>query len=362
MKQLSTILIVLATACGLAPGQSRPAMEFIHVAEDGSGFVTSATASRFVPWGFNYDRDFRMRLIEDYWEEEWATIEEDFREMKEMGANIVRLHLQFARFMDAADRPNEANHRRLERLVRVAEGLGLYLDLTGLGCYRKQDVPPWFDQLDEPQRWAAQASFWEAIARTCADRPGVFCYNLINEPVVPAGKLPSGQWLHPAALAGFHYVQHVALDPAGRDRHEIAQQWTRQMTAAIRKHDRRHMITIGMLPMAGSGLDPAKLADELDFIAVHVYPERGKLDDAIGTLKSFKISRKPQVIEETFPLHANAKELGEFITRSRGVASGCIGFYWGKTPDELEASPDISDKITLAWLNLFREMNPNLQP
>ena len=49
----------------------------------------------------------------------------------------------------------------------VAERTGLYLDLTGLGCYHKQDVPAWYDQLSEPERWAVQARFWAAIARTC---------------------------------------------------------------------------------------------------------------------------------------------------------------------------------------------------
>ena len=28
----------------------------------------------FVPWGFNYDRDYKMRLIEEYWDKEWNTV------------------------------------------------------------------------------------------------------------------------------------------------------------------------------------------------------------------------------------------------------------------------------------------------
>src|SRR4051812_38862001 len=78
------------------------------IAVDGSRFTND-----FTPWGFNYDRDYRFRLLEEYWEAEWPTVEQDFREMKALGANVVRIHLQFARFMDAPDRPNEANLARL---------------------------------------------------------------------------------------------------------------------------------------------------------------------------------------------------------------------------------------------------------
>ena len=29
-----------------------------------------------------------------------------------------------------------------------------------------------------------QARFWEAVAATCRNRPAVFCYDLMNEPIV----------------------------------------------------------------------------------------------------------------------------------------------------------------------------------
>ena len=33
-----------------------------------------------------------------------------------------------------------------------------------------------------------QARFWQAVAARCAASPAVFCYDLMNEPVVPGGK------------------------------------------------------------------------------------------------------------------------------------------------------------------------------
>ena len=90
---------------------------------------------------------------------------------------------------------------------------------------------------------------------------------------------------------------------------------------------------------------------------MHLYPERGKLDEALATLRGFAVG-KPVVVEETFPLRCGAAELGEFLDRSREHACGWIGFYWGKTPRELRASGTIGDALMLGWLELFRKGAP----
>jgi hypothetical protein len=129
--------------------------------------------------------------------------------------------------------------------------------------------------------------------------------------------------------------------------------------AAIRKHDARHLITVGLVPWSldrkgiTSGFVPDKVAAKLDFIAVHIYPEQKKLDEALETLKGFDIG-KPVVIEEMFPLKCSAEELGTFIDRSREHADGWMGFYWGKQPDEYRAGKTFADAATLAWLELFQ--------
>jgi len=192
------------------------------VAKDGDGFALLPSGRSFIPWGFNYDRDYKFRLIEDYWDTEWATVEQDFREMKELGANVVRVHLQFNKFMDRRDKPNQANLARLEKLIRLAEDVGLYIDVTGLGSYRAEDVPDWYKTMLEQEHWAAQTQFWEAIAKTCADRPGVFCYNLMNEPIVSDSQRPTGEWMHPLAIEGLHYVEFITstrLAVSGRRSH-----------------------------------------------------------------------------------------------------------------------------------------------
>src|SRR5688500_19616166 len=137
--------MVIFALCGCAAAQSgrvgpdaagRPArLDWVRPSEDGTHFVRGTTGERFVLWGFNYDRDDAGRLLEDYWADEWPTVVEDFREMKALGANVVRIHLQFHRFMTAPDRPDAANLDRLKKLVNLAEALNLYLDITGLGRY-----------------------------------------------------------------------------------------------------------------------------------------------------------------------------------------------------------------------------------
>ncbi|MCH1927968.1 hypothetical protein L6232_24530, partial [Shewanella sp. C31] len=78
----------------------------------------------------------------------------------------------------------------------------------------------------EEARWRVQGRFWEAIARQCAGSPAIFCYDLMNEPVVPGGKRQPGQWLGPA-FAGKHFVQFITLEQGDRPRDEIAQRWIR---------------------------------------------------------------------------------------------------------------------------------------
>jgi hypothetical protein len=108
-------------------------LDWIRTIPDASHFVCGKAGTRFVAWGFNYDHDAAGRLLEDYWIGEWQTVVSDFREMKALGANVARIHLQIARFMDSPAQPNAASLKQLTRLVKLAEATGLYLDLTGLG-------------------------------------------------------------------------------------------------------------------------------------------------------------------------------------------------------------------------------------
>lgn len=370
MTDRARMCVFLAVAAVLVATLVREAsaadLDWIRVSEDRRGFVQEKSGRPFVAWGFNYDHDETGRLIEDYWEAEWAKVVEDFGEMKALGANVVRIHLQVGKFLDAADKPNQKSLEQLAKLVTLAEKTGLYLDLTGLACYHKKDVPAWYDALDEARRWQAQAKFWEAIAATCKESPAIFCYDLMNEPVSPASDKPAADWLGPA-LGDKHFVQYISRERNGRERPEIARLWIHQLVAAIRQHDRRHMVTLGLVPWSldkpglTSGFVPAKCCEELDFVAVHLYPESKKLSESLDTLKGFAIG-KPVIVEEVFPLGCSAEDLGKFMDDARPHCAGWIGFYWGKTQAEYEQGTTIADAITAAWLKLFVAKRPEVAP
>jgi hypothetical protein len=342
-----------------------PALELIRIGQDGRSFAREKTGAPFVAWGFNYDRDASGRLLEDYWNAEWSTVEGDFREMRELGANVVRVHLQLGKFMSSAREANTNSLARLARLVGLAEQNGLYLDVTGLGCYDKGHVPAWYDSLNEAERWGVQARFWSAVAETCAGRPAVFCYDLMNEPILP-GEKPETDWLA-GELGGKYYVQRIALNLAGRTQEQVAKAWVDQLVAAVRERDRRHLVTVGEIPWAmvfpgAKSLFHSKgVGEALDFVSVHFYPERNQVNKAVEALSAYAVE-KPVVIGEMFPLKCTLEELDAFVTRSRPLTAGWIGFYWGKTIQEYRrGDASVSDLITREWLEYFQQKAPMMR-
>lgn len=338
----------------LARGNDLP---WIKLSPDGKQLISEDSGRPWKAWGFNYDHDSQGRLIEDYWTDEWPRVEGDLAEMRQLGANVARVHLQFGKFMQDARTPNQAALDQLAKLVREAERLRLYLDLTGLGCYHKKDVPAWYDTLSESERWDAQARFWQSIAKTVAQSPAVFCFDLMNEPVVPGGRRQDADWLGPP-FGDKHFVQCITLDQKERPRPEIACKWIDHLSAAIRQVDRRHLITVGLVdwsldrPGLTSGFVPKTIAPHVDFLCVHIYPEKGEINKALETLRGFAVG-KPVIVEETFPLRCSTAELVEFIDKSRDLSSGWLSFYWGSTPQELRGSPEIADAMMLDWLQAF---------
>ena len=345
----------------LIPYTTSSAMDFVQVSEDKSNFVLETENTQFIPWGFNYDHDENNRLIEDYWEKEWQKIEEDFMEMKDLGANVVRIHLQLGKFMKQHDKINTFAFYKLALLVKLAERSGLYLDITGLGCYHKKDVPIWYDGLSEEERWDVQAQFWEAVAKTCANSPAIFCYNLMNEPVLPGNNKKETEWLL-GNFGGKYFVQRISLDLKGRSRQQVAKEWIEHLVTAIRKHDNHHLITVGVIPWAHV-FPKAKpffyskeVGKSLDFVSVHFYPKSGEIQKALTALKVYDIG-KPLVIEEIFPLNCTLDELRSFIISSKDSVDGWISFYWGKKVEDYSNSDGISGDIIKNWLTLFKKMS-----
>ena len=116
LKSLAIVALLVAASL---PPSSAAGLQWIQVSGDGQGFTMSDSGERFVPWGFNYDHEGDGKLLEDYWDDQWPTVESAFGEMKELGANVVRIHLQFGKFMRSPTEPRQHSLDQLRRLLQV---------------------------------------------------------------------------------------------------------------------------------------------------------------------------------------------------------------------------------------------------
>jgi hypothetical protein len=266
-------------------------LEIIKVSPDQEGFVLAPSGTKFIPWGHNYASvDILARLAKDP-----ARVEREFAEMKAAGTTVARVHPEFLHLMAGPDKTKPEGVQLLLKLLKIAEARGIYLKITGLANYTIKDRAEWYDKLDEAARWKAQAFFWEMIANACKDSPAVFAYDLVNEPV-PTGKPDEGWYM--GRMGDVEFCQRFTLTPGKRSGEDVMRDWTRMMIAAIRKHDGRHLITMGMFPFPGVY---KPIAEQLDFVSPHLYPKTGKVDEELKLLQQFDWG-KPIVIGETFPL------------------------------------------------------------
>jgi hypothetical protein len=346
VRQFVPIGLALLAACA-------PALPRVGI--DGSRFTLDNQP--WTPWGFNYDHDSDSRLMEEYWDKDWDRLAEDFREMKALGATVVRVHLQLSRYLKSPGEVDVDTLGRFSRLLRLAEDVGLRLDLTGACSYRKSATPAWYAEAPEAARWAMQARFWEAVASRAARSPAVFCYTLMNEPVSPA---QPDKELWAGELGGFRFVENLTLDPGARDRHQVTREWMSRLIPGIRAQDPKALITCGSFFFFDSptgytlGPDVKEATGPLDFVSVHLYPKEGKVEASIAQLQAAAATGKPVVIQEMFPMHCGLPEFGRFLDASRAHAAGWISFYWGKTIDELKASGEMKDAMLAAWLEFLR--------
>lgn len=347
-------------------------MPRVRVADDGNGFVLAETDRRFVPWGFNY-LGRHGSLAEDDWHTPagWRRVENDFREMRKLGANVVRWHLQFETFMKTPDRPDAQQLARLKRLLSLARSTGLYLDLTGLNCFRLKRIPPWYDALSEADRWKAQVVFWDAVAKTCSGDSVVFCYDLMNEPIITKPGEDDHPWVT-GELGGFHFVQRISHGGDERDSRAIAEAWVKLLVGAIRRHDKQALTTVGVIPWAfvWPGAKPVFYAPQalrhLDIVSIHVYPKPGELDKELKALAVYDLG-KPLVVEETFPLRCSVEELDTFIDAASSRVDGWIAHYFGYTVAEHRAGAEPNGPLVADFLKYWSERarqltHPSVKP
>ncbi len=118
MNRTIAALALVVAFLGGGPTEAKPdEMPWVAISKDKKEFILHPSGRSFVPLGFNYDHDDKGRLLEDYWDDEWPMVEAHFGQMKKLGANVVRVHLQFGKFMDGPDKPNGKALDRLGTLL-----------------------------------------------------------------------------------------------------------------------------------------------------------------------------------------------------------------------------------------------------
>lgn len=320
-----------------------------------NGVFVDTNGNSFYPWGLNYTNPENVGLIEDNWinPDVWNTISNDFVEMKALNANVVRIHLQFNKFMNGPEEPNEESLNKLLELVNLAESKKLYLDITGLAAYRKSDSPIWYDNLDDNDRWKAQEFFWKSVANKVGNHNAVFAFNLMNEPVVSVGctNINDCDWLVGNGFGGFHFIQNISRNPS-RQFGQTIKEWIGQMSNAIRSEDNTTPITVGFLPLG----DVAQFQDDLDFVSIHIYPISDKINESVNFVNNNLTT--PLIIEETSNLNCSIDELTDFLDQVEGKNHGLMGHYHGSPINEL-SSFQFNDALRKQFLNMFVERNPN---
>ena len=365
---LATLIVIILSDFTVKNKKSVGLCEKVVISPDYSGFILEKTHRIFHPWGMNYGH-YGM-LTEDSSSPMWDTLATDFQKMKGAGINDIRVHIQFDEFMIAADRPNKRALSGYKRLLALAQKNGLYLDITGLACYRPAKRLLWYDSLEETDRWKAQARFWGEVAKATAGNPAVFCYDLINEPTIPTKPLKRVQevklteaW-YSGSFGGYDFCQYIVLDPKERSQDAIRHQWIRQLTAAIRQYDSKTLITVGLLPWTNAFGNVDSVASDLDFISVHIYPEQKSPKEAMEQLKHCNVG-KPVVIEETYPLSSGMEQWILFMNESRSIATGWVGHYlYSYSLEELnnKKNKTFGEAYYQLWLSSFVEMKAQFSP
>ena len=286
-----------------------------------------------------------------------------------MGANVVRLNLQFSDFVGPPTAgypdgtPDQANLLRLEQVAQLAEQMGLYIELSGLRIERDADNGDWYDTRAEAPRWRSQAVFWTAIASRLKHNSAVAWYDVMNEPSASVKEHPI--WCA-AALGGFCYVQFLTKEAAGRTSAEIARAWLTIMRDAIRvgADDTIHPITVSMLPYANGGFRPSDVADLVDLVTVHVYPRVGEAEMA-RAVREVEVSRaagRPLILDETGPIGGG--DVADFIFQTAPSTAGWLGHYFGNTPAETLRKPDrtLADHWHVGFYRTFMRLRPQVDP
>ncbi len=325
------LLLVLLAAPTLAVAGDLPR---IKVAADHKGLVTEAGAP-FIPVGVNYFRPHTGWAPQVWKQFDADATARDFKKLKELGFNCVRVFLSYGSFCTESGLVKPAGLEKFDRFLAAAEQAGIYVHPTGLDHW--EGSPQWPAGVEEEANLVALERFWKIFAGTYRGRPVILGYDLKNEPEVgwdnatlragwnawlqkqdddPArwkqkwgctNELKRGEIPTPAQEPG---LGQTAIRAYQDYREHLADEWTRRQSAAIKAADPKALVTVGLIqwsvpallpagPRHYSGFHPQRQAAWLDFLEIHFYPlERGVFGYRDGTEELANLAYLEAVLRE----------------------------------------------------------------
>jgi len=315
-KMLNLAAVAVGLAAGIAisvclAGEKakRSPLPKIRIAADGRTFAT-ADGKPFVPVGVNYYRPGTGWAPQLWKRFDAEATRADFARMKELGVTCVRVFLTYGSFFTNEDALEPEGLAKLDRLLDIAEGEGIYIHPTGPDHW--EGSPAWArpDRIADERALRAVENFWRLFAARCRGRNVLFAYDLLNEPQVawdtPALRTKWNQWLATSYGSAERAAQQWQVSaqsvrwgdqppPPPKDapgdrqlldyqhfREKIADEWTRRQAAAIKSADPQALVTVGLIQWSVPSLlpgvqhyaafRPQRQAKWLDFMEVHFYP------------------------------------------------------------------------------------------
>ncbi len=182
--------------------------------------------SRFNPHGF-------QGAVSEVVSQSESTTDAALGRAHDLGANVVRFHVQTYDIASAARTVIPGALEKLQWAVDRADQLDLYVVLTGLLNWYPSRRLAYLDALSEAERHNHQAWWWRQVANAMNPYTNIFGLELINEPSVPA--TAQTVWYYGGGFGGeAQFAERLVLDLAGRNAQTVARAWLQKMVVAIR--------------------------------------------------------------------------------------------------------------------------------
>jgi hypothetical protein len=359
------------------------------------GFYDPDTRRPFVPWGCNYFDPFTGWAPQLWRQFDPGRVAQHFADIRAIGGNIVRVFSTVGCLLAAPDLAHPDGVEKMARMLDLAWEQGIRVIWSGPSLW--EGAPEWwreagpYEGYARPDLIAAMQTAWRAMGAAFRGHPGLFAYELHNEPFAPSAPTPAlrerwARWR--AAHAPGAGEDLPAAGPTWdwefqRFREDIATEYTARMVEAIRGVDDTHLITFGLHqksapfdwypPDPYAAFNPYRLNDLLDYHSIHFYPHhifhpdlyrdpyeteegmRETLWHARAVMRYFQATGKPLVLEECGWYGGGSVEVAGreqperseadqtrwcrgLVEATRGDACGWLFWPYRDTPSSLDAS------------------------